>query len=152
MADNYQRSGSVSNSQVGRDFEQVASRVLAAKGIATYEDFTVPVGAGSRTKIHRFDLGADSPAVLVECKSHKWTSGGNVPSAKMTVWNEAMFYFHCAPSKYRKILFVLRDVRESSGESLSAYYIRRYGHLVPEDVEIWEYDEESGECEVVFRP
>ena len=28
-----------------------------------------------------------------------------MPSAKMTVWNEAMYYFHIAPKQYRKIMF-----------------------------------------------
>ena len=67
----------------------------------------------------------------------------------MTIWNEAMYYFHCAPPKFRKILFVLRDVRRATGETLSSYYIRIYGHLIPEDVEIWEFNEESSECLVV---
>jgi len=79
----------------------------------------------------------------VECKSHRWTAGGNVPSAKLTVWNEAMYYFHVSPPEYRKIMFVLRDLRQSKGESLAHYYLRTYGHLVPQCVEFWEFDESS---------
>jgi hypothetical protein len=37
--------------------------------------------------------------------------GGNMTSAKMTVWNEAMYYFHVAPSSYRKIFFILKHYR-----------------------------------------
>jgi len=48
-----------------------------------------------------------------------------------------MYYFALAPRHFRKIFFVLKDVRR--GESLADYYIRRYGHLIPGDVEIWEY-------------
>jgi hypothetical protein len=66
-----------------------------------------------------------------------------MPSAKMTVWNEAMYYFVCAPSGYRKILFVLRDLRSTNKEALADYYVRTYGHLIPSDVEIWEYDDKS---------
>ena len=28
---------------------------------------------------------------------------------KITVWNESMYYFHLAPSVFRKVLFVLLD-------------------------------------------
>ena len=62
----------------------------------------------------------------------------------MTVWNEAMFYFHGAPSDYKKVLFVLRDLRKGTGESLATYYLRTYAHMVPAGVEIWEYDEKTG--------
>ena len=78
--------------------------------------------------------------MLVECKSHTWTKTDNVPSAKITVWNEAMYYFLLSPGGFRKILFVLRDFSEKRGESLAEYYVRNYSHLIPDDVEIWEYD------------
>jgi hypothetical protein len=41
-------------------------------------------------------------------------------------------------------LFVLKDQRRGTGESLTAYYLRTYGHLVPSDIEFWEYDESMG--------
>lgn len=47
---------------------------------------------GKIKKKHSFDLGCKDKKI-VECKSHKWTSGGNIPSAKLNVWNEAMYYF-----------------------------------------------------------
>lgn len=94
-----------------------------------------------KKKNHVFDLGCSSRKWVVECKSHRWTTGHNVPSAKLTVWNEAIFYFCAAPLDYKKVLFVLRDLRRGSGESLATYYLRTYEHLVPEGVEIWEYDE-----------
>jgi hypothetical protein len=64
----------------------------------------------------------------------------------MTIWNEAMYYFALAPEDYRKILFVLRDYSEKRGETLAEYYIRTYDHLVPDQVEFWEYDEDIGEA------
>lgn len=133
----------MSNAHVGREFESAAVAALASAGISVSRDFTVEVGVGASKKLHKFDLGSELPPVLVECKSHRWTSGDNTPSAKMTVWNEAMYYFHCAPGHYRKILFVLRDERKTTRETLAAYYIRTYGHFIPADVEIWEYDEPS---------
>ena len=56
-----------------------------------------------------------------------------------------MYYFLVAPPGFRKILFVLRDMSEWRQETLAEYYIRTYRHLIPEDVEIWEFDEGNGE-------
>ena len=135
-----QRIGSISNSHVGADFEQEALRFFARKGIKLTRNFSVDIGLSQKNK-HCFDLGSANPKVIGECKSHRWTAGANVPSAKMTVWNEAMYYFHLAPRGFRKILFVLHDRRTRDGESLLAYYRRRYFHLIPKEVEFFEWDE-----------
>jgi hypothetical protein len=60
-----------------------------------------------------------------------------VPSAKITVWNEAMYYFYLTPKEYRKIFFVLKHSRND--ETLAEYYLRNYRHLIPSGVEFWEY-------------
>jgi len=70
---------------------------LAERGLELVLNHKVPCGLGNKHKDHAFDLGSESPKVIVECKSHTWTSGGNVPSAKMKNWAEAMFYFHMPP-------------------------------------------------------
>lgn len=150
MIDNFQRTGSISNAHVGRDFERSALEILVKKGISVSIDFQVELGANRFLKMHSFDLGSRSPPVLVECKSHKWTKGSNVPSAKMAVWNEAMYYFQCSPRKYRKILFVLRDERDGTGETLANYYIRTYEHLIPEGVEIWEFNDKTDSYVVIY--
>jgi hypothetical protein len=139
---NFQRVGSVSNTQAGNDFETAARAFFAQQGISLVKNFSVPVGVGEAKKLHRFDLGSENPPVLVECKSHTWTQGGNMPSAKMTVWNEAMYYFHVAPAFYRKIFFVLKHSRRD--QSLASYYLKTHGHLIPVGVELWEFDLESG--------
>ena len=144
-SDNFQRIGSISNAHLGNEFEEIVLTFFADQGLSLARGFSVPVGAGAVKKPRKFDFGSEQPAVLVECKSHAWTSGGNVPSAKLTVWNEAMYYFLIAPSKYRKILFALKSVRRET--SLAAYYVRCYGHLIPEKVEIWEYDVETNKAE-----
>ncbi len=41
----------------------------------------------------------------------------------------------------RKIFFILKDYSKKRNETLGEYYIRTYGHLIPSDVEIMEYDE-----------
>lgn len=67
-----------------------------------------------------------------------------MPSAKVTVWNESMYYFHIAPQRYRKVLFVLRDTHTKRNESLAEYYVRTCSHLIPNGVSIMEFDEGSG--------
>ncbi len=143
---NFQRIGSRSNAQVGKDFERAAHAFLERQGIlGLTPDFLVYVGF-SQQKTREFDLGSLEPPVIVECKSHTWTKGDKVPSAKIAVWKESMFYFHIAPKEYRKIFFVLKSMRKK--ESLANYFIRTDGHLIPPGVEIWEYDEigSIGKC------
>ena len=137
---NFQRHESTSNSQVGRTFEKRARKVLAEHGLRLESDHRVPCGLDTVRKSHAFDLGSENPKVIVECKSHTWTSGGNVPSAKMKNWAEAMFYFHMAPPDYRKIFFVERRVRRGSNESLLTYFLRTQAHMIPRNVEFLELD------------
>jgi len=138
----HQRIGSKSNAHVGREFELEAQKYFSKEGIDLEVNLKVSIGVGEIKKDHAFDLGSDIRKILVECKSHKWTApSDNVPSAKLTVWNEAMYYFRVSPSGYRKIMFVLRDYSVKRNESLAEYYIRTYRHLIPSDVEIWEFDE-----------
>lgn len=139
----FQRIGSKSNAHVGRDFELAAQGFFKKTGLILDRDVKIEVGIESIKKYHAFDLGCMDKKVIVECKSHRWTSGANVPSAKLTVWNEAMYYFVAAPVGYRKIMFVLYDFSEKREESLAEYYLRTYKHLVPDDVEFWEYNEST---------
>ncbi len=83
----FQRVGSISNSHVGRDFELVAQECFARQDVHLQLCHAVPVGIGAKQKLHAFDLGCSDQRVLVECKSHRWTAGHNIPSAKLTVWN-----------------------------------------------------------------
>lgn len=146
MSNSFQRVGSKSNAHVGREFELKAQEFFASKGVELKSDVKVPVGIGTKTKLHAFDLGSEENKIIVECKSHKWTTGGNVPSAKLTVWNEAMLYFIASPEEYRKIMFVLKDYCPKRKETLAQYYLRTYSHLVPNAVEFWEYDEQESDA------
>jgi len=137
----FQRLGAKSNSYVGEQFEIAAQQFFAKQGLTLHLNHKMPVGVGDTKKDHAFDLGCEDQRVIVECKSHRWTSSDKVPSAKLTVWNEAMYYFQASPDNYRKIFFVLYDLSETRGETLAEYYIRRYKHLIPADVELWEYNE-----------
>ena len=102
MVNNFQRPGVISNADVGSDFEKMAQEWwFLNKGIRLQRNYRVRVGLAKK-KERKFDLGSNDPRVLVECKSHKWTGGGNVPSAKITVWNEAMYYFLLAPPGFAR--------------------------------------------------
>lgn len=136
----FQRKGSESNTKVGRDFEAKALQYFFEQGLKLKPKTVVDIGLLSY-KPHEFDLGDNEAKILVECKSHKWTEGRNVPGAKMTEWNEAMFLFLATPAYYRKILFVLRDFSHEKNMTLAEYYIQTNSHLIPGDVEIWEFDE-----------
>ena len=151
MNNNFQRLGATSNADVGSTFEKDAQKWFCReKGIELQRDYGVEVGF-SKKRERKFDLGSSDPKILVECKSHKWTGSGNVPSAKITVWNESMYYFQLAPSGFRKVLFVLRDFSKKREESLAEYYVRNHSHLIPDDVEIWEYDTSNKTAEVCHR-
>jgi hypothetical protein len=147
----FQRIGARSNAHVGREFEKIAQLFFQNQGVSLHPKHRVQVGVGPAKKFHEFDLGCDQLRILVECKSHRWTTGSNIPSAKMTVWNEAMYYFLLAPTGYRKIMFVLRHGCDRRGVTLATYYLRNYGHLVPDDVEFWEYDDENGLARPIER-
>jgi hypothetical protein len=144
MDKTHQRIGAKSNAHVGREFELATRGFFTNQGLELVLNVKVKVGVDAITKEHAFDLGCKDKKVLVECKSHKWTAPNeNVPSAKLTVWNEAMYYFLLTPVGYRKIMFVLRDYSEKRKETLAEYYLRTYRHMIPNDVELWEYDEDS---------
>jgi len=136
----FQRKGAKSNTQVGKDFEKSAMEFFSTQGLSLHENVSINIGING-TRPHSFDLGNLARKVLVECKSHTWTEGGNVPSAKMTTWDQAMYFFYAAPKGYRKIFFVLKDYSAKRQETLAEYYIRTKPHLIPTDIEIWEFDE-----------
>jgi len=146
---NFQRTDSISNAHAGRAFEEEARKYFISQGITLEANYSIPIGVESLKKKHAFDLGSNSEKIIVECKSHRWTTGDNVPIAKLTVWNEAMYYFQLAPKDYRKIFFVLRDYSTKRKETLAEYYVRNHGHLISSGVEILEYDETLSECKLV---
>jgi len=140
MGTNFQRVGSISNTHVGREFEEAARLFFRETGVALTPGFVVEVGFKKKHP-HQFDLGSEDPPILVECKSYTWTGGGNSPSAKIRGLNEVMLLFSVAPRHYRKILFMLKHLRRE--QSLASHYVKTQGHLVGPDVEIWEFDLEN---------
>jgi len=129
------------------EFEKLAMEFInREENLELLRPFPITVGFGANQKTHKFDLGSEYPKTLIECKNHTWTKSGNTPSAKISIWNEAMLYFTVAPLTYRKILFVKKSTVD--GRSLAHYYVSSYSHLIPPGVEIWEFDTEklTGSC------
>ena len=149
---NFQRNGATSNTQVGRDFESKAKAFFSKQGLNLQPHFKLDIGINGRLKAHNFDLGDGEKRVIVECKSHTWTESWNVPSAKMTTWNQAMYFFHATPRDYRKILFVLRHYNPGQEQTLAEYYIKTNPHLIPDGVEIWEFDESGNTAKKIRIP
>lgn len=145
----FQRKGVSSNTQVGKEFEFKIQKFFTQQGIKLEPNFSISIGI-TQKKAHRFDFGNSRLNILVECKSHTWTEGKNVPSAKMTTWDQAMFYFYIAPREFRKVFFVLKDYSQERDETLAHYYIRTNYHLIPEGVEIWEFDETNNTAEILL--
>ena len=145
---NFQRLGSTSNTQVGRDFEDAVQAWFSVQGVSLLRSFPAPVGFISQ-KYHSFDLGSAEPPILIECKAHTWTQGKNLPSAKIHAVNVVMLHFSIAPSQFRKVLVMQKDVCSKRSISLASYYVRSYSHLIPEGVEVWEFCTETLEAERV---
>jgi len=136
------------NPATGAKFELLIKEYFRKKGISLERPFILKIGASSLKKEHNFDLGSKTLKIVIECKSHTWTETGNAPSAKMSVWNEAMYYFSLVPKKYKKIFFFKKSLRR--GESLGQYYIRRYSHLIPKNVELWEFCVNSNRAKKLY--
>src|SRR5437588_5785367 len=117
------------NPRTGAAFELAVQNYFLKRGMPLTRNFVQSIGMRSETRDHKFDLGSNNPTFLVECKCHTWTSGRNSPSAKLSVWNEAMFYFAAVQSGFTKILVVKRSLRDAL--SLAEHYVARYGHLIP---------------------
>jgi hypothetical protein len=148
----FQREGSSSNTRAGREFEELAQRYfLVREGMSLQRGVSVSIGV-TRQKNHKFDLGCHDRRILVECKSYKWTRGGNSPIAKIQSLNEAMLHFSVAPSHYQKILFLELDVHPKRGLSLGDHYVKNQGHLIGAGVEVWEYDRTAADVRKLWPP
>ncbi len=123
-------------------FARRVGEYLSKQGHVVRAEYSVDVGLNSRHKrAHRFDHGNES--LLVECKFYDWTEGGNNPAAKISTLNEAMMYFHCAPATYRTMTFISKTQKKGvrRPKTFAEYYVRLNRHFIPDDVEIWEFDE-----------
>ena len=63
-----------------------------------------------------------------------------------------MYYFSLVPDEYRKMMFVLLSRFDPEKGTLLEKYIRSYPHLIPHDVEIWEFDESLNSAKQIHAP
>lgn len=142
MQNNFQRLNSLSNASEGKKFEILVQTFFNEHySLDLKAKIKVPIGTlcKSLRKLKEFDLGKFDE-IVIECKSHNWTVTQNAPSAKMSTWNEAMYLFQLVPSCYRKMFVVEKFYSSNKNTTLAKYYIKTHGHLIPNDVEIWEFD------------
>ena len=60
-----------------------------------------------------------------------------------------MYYFLVSPKKYKKIFFILNHFSQKRNMTLAEYYIKTYKHLIPNDVEFWEYNENTKDIRIL---
>ena len=102
---------------------------------------------------HIFDIISKKYKLLIECKRHSWTSGNHSPSAKLSIWNEAMYYFYLANrinDEYTNILCVECSTN-LEGRSLADLYVKNKEHYIPDRTYIIEFGA-KGEKPVVKYP
>lgn len=131
---------SMTNTQKGNDFEEIAKNILE-KYLNEKLENPKKVDIGFKIKKeHKFDLGNDK--YLIECKSYNWTKENNIPSAKISTLRETLYYFFLAPKEYNKIL-ILEKSNLKNGETILDYFLRLNLHLIPEDLIFLELDVEN---------
>lgn len=138
----------MTNKEKGDAFRQKVAEYLANQGMNLSSEYRVDVGLSSKyRKQHPFDLG--NSEVLIECKYYDWTEGDNNPSAKLSTLNEAMLYLYTAPTRFKKKVFVKQTLQKGKRqrETLVQYYVRQYKHFIPDDVEVWEFNDETQKAE-----
>lgn len=145
----HQRIDAISNAHAGREFEAYARRFYADRGIELQPNHKLQIGTGAQKKSRAFDLECVEQKIIVECKSHRWTDGFKIPAAKLTSWNEAMYYFSLAASDYTKAMFVLRHECEKRRITLASYYLKKLRASNSHDVEFWEYDEAARDARLI---
>jgi len=133
---------SASNVARGSAFQDLSARVLGARFGCRFR-LEVPIAIGDPAKDHRFDLVSDDGCRVGECKSFTWTGTRNMPSAKITTVNEAVFYLSFLPEEVYRFVAMRRALRFGRGESLADHYWRTNRHLL-RGVKVLEIDEETG--------
>ncbi|MFD2117620.1 hypothetical protein ACFSTH_11540 [Paenibacillus yanchengensis] len=124
----------------GKSFQSLVRIALMEKYNQSFE-FEVAFPVGNPAKDHKFDLVSSNGEIIVKTKNYTWTESGNVPSAKLSVLNEAVFYLQHTPKGKTRIIVINYDLNVKKNESLANYYVKTYKHLL-DDVIVMEYNQE----------
>ncbi len=126
------------NTGKGRDFQTLAAELIGERlGVRFLQD--EPISIGRPAKLHKFDLISEDRQHVGECKNYAWTETGNMPSAKMAFLNEAVLYLSHVSSDVHKFIVLRLDRHARRNETLVAYYLRTYRHLL-DGLTIYEID------------
>ncbi len=131
------------NPKIGREFQEKVKQWFETNTNMHFE-LEHPILIGYPAKLHKFDIADKSEKIVIECKSYTYTNTGNIPSAKLTTLNEAVFYFSFLPDETEKVLVMAYATHPKRKESLAEYYIRINGHLLG-NVKVWELNPETKE-------
>ena len=135
------------NPKIGRRFQEKVKQWFEMNEKTTFE-LEYPILIGYPAKLHKFDIADKSQKIVIECKSYTYTNTGNIPSAKLTTLNEAIFYFSFLSTETEKVLVMAYATHPRRKETLAEYYIRINGHLLG-DVKVWEYNTETNEMRMI---
>lgn len=106
------------------------------------------IAIGNPKKDHKFDIVSYDDFIAIECKCYSWTETGNVPSAKISRCNEAIFYLSFLPDSYDKYLVMEESRHSKRNETLAEYYFRINRHLIG-NIKIAEYNSELNSFRIV---
>ena len=110
------------------------------------EEVSMPALGG---KPHKFDLATHERDVVVECKAFTWTSGGNVPSAKITTLREAVQYLRSIPATSVPYLVISKASLREKTETLGQYFVRLNEDMLG-NVNVLEMPPEGGELGCLY--
>ena len=137
----------IENAQVGRNFQKKVKQWFESNKKLGFK-LEHPICIGNPAKPHRFDICDEGENIVIECKCYAWTNTGNIPSAKLTTLNEAIFYFTFLPAETEKILVMAYAVHPNKSETLAEYYFRTHCHLLG-DIKIMEFCVETDEMRII---
>ena len=135
------------NPKIGREFQERVKKWFEMSKEMPFE-LEHPILIGYPAKLHKFDIADKAEKMVIECKSYTYTSTGNIPSAKLTTLNEAIFYFSFLPTVTEKVLVMAYATHPKRKETLAEYYVRINGHLLGQ-VNVWEYNTNTGEMRMI---
>lgn len=131
------------NYSKGKDFQIILQKVLSNHFGVEFE-MERPFLIGNPAKEHRFDLVSTDSKIIVEVKNYTWTESGLIPSAKISILNETVFFLQHTPKDHTKILLMRSVKHPKKNETLAQHYVGRYGHLL-NGVKVMEYNQDIGE-------
>jgi hypothetical protein len=119
----------MNNIKKGRDFQKNAASLLG-KYFKVQFSLEHPIHIGSPPKEHMFDLVSEDGKYIGESKNYSWTKHGNIPSAKMSVLNEAVFYLHYVPKIKKRFVVMRKCMNVKHFKSLAEYFYHTNKHLL----------------------